>query len=107
MTYKIYTLKQLEEIADHIPIYIYNVIHNIVAMLDYEYGENRNVDEADGGFVVYADSQNEIDEAVKAMHLNKKIPELVDVIAGYTNTLYLKNNEYGINFIAPRELANE
>ena len=107
MVYKISTLKELEAVAEHIPICVYNKIHAIIAMLEHEYGADRNVDESDGGFVVYADSQTELDEAVTVMHLSKKIPELVDVIGGYINKFYLKNNEYGINFIAPREVKNK
>ena len=106
MFYKIGTLKDLEEIKEKLPSDVYYEIYAIVATLDREYGEDRNVDNSDGGFVVYADSQDEIKEAIKIMHLNKKMPELIDVICGYLNTFYLKNNEYGINFIAPRESKN-
>ena len=103
MYIKIGTLKQLAEVKSKIPNEIYDKIYSIVSMLDDLYDADRNVDNSDGGFVVYADSQDGIQEAVKVMHLNKKVPELTDVIGSYTNTLYLKNNEYGINFIAPRE----
>ena len=106
MIYKIGTLKQLETVKKNIPSDIYNKIYEIVAMLDREYGADRNVEDNDGGYVVYADSQDEIKQAIKLMRLNKKVPELVDVIGGYINKFYLKNNEYGINFIYPRESKN-
>jgi hypothetical protein len=101
MVYKIGTLKQFEEVKENIPSAVYNAIYSIVATLDREYGEHRNVDESDGGFVVYADSQDEIKDVIKVMHLNKKVPELMDDIGDYLNVLYLKNNEYGINFFCP------
>jgi len=101
MYYKIATLKQLEEVGEPIPLHPYHIIHKIVVMLDYEYGADRDVDEDDGGYVVYADSKDEIDEAVKVMGLANKVPEMIEDLQGYTNTLYLKNNEYAVNFIAP------
>jgi len=103
MYYKLGTIKDLEAVKDKIPTEVYDKIHEILSTLDNEYGANRNIDENDGGFVVYSDSQDGIDEALKITHLDKKMPELVDVIGGYINSFFLKNNEYGINFIAPRE----
>ena len=104
MIYKFTTIKELEKIGEHIPIHPYNVIYKILAMLEYEYGADRDeICESDGGMVVYADSQSELDEAIKQLHFDKKPPELVDDIGGYLNALYLRHNEYGVNFIAPRE----
>ena len=104
MIYKFTTIKELEKSGENIPIHPYNVIYNILAMLEYEYGADRNeICESDGGMVVYADSQEELAEAIKELHFDKKTPELVDDIDGYINTLYLRHNEYGVNFIAPRE----
>ena len=101
MYYKIGTLAELEKVKEKIPYDIYSKIYNIVSMLDSLYGEDRNVDESDGGYVVYADSQDEIQEAIKVLHFDKKVPELIEDMQGYTNTLYLENNEYGVNFVAP------
>jgi hypothetical protein len=108
MVYKIGTLEQLEEVKKKLPREIYIEIYGIVDTLDREYGADRNIDKSDGGYVVYADNQDEIKDAIKSMHLHKKMPELFDVIGddSYINTFYLKDNEYGINFIAPRELKN-
>ena len=104
MIYKFTTLKELEENGENIPIHPYNEIYKILEMLDYEYGADRDeICESDGGMVVYADSQEELDEAIKDLHFDKKTPELVDDIGGYLNTLYLRHNEFGVNFIAPRE----
>ena len=106
MYHKIGTIKQLEEIKEKISLDVYDKIYDIISVLDREYGADRNFEDNDGGFVIYADSQDEIDEVRNIMHLNKKVPELVDVIGGCTNVLYLKNNEFGINFIAPRKSKN-
>ena len=103
MYYKLGTIKELEEIKDKIPEEVYTKIHDILMTLDNEYGADRNIDESDGGFVVYSDNQDGIDEAIKVMHLDKKMPELVDSIGGYLNALYLRHNEYGVNFITPRD----
>ena len=103
MFYKITTLTELEEIKEKLPDEVYGKIHDIIATLDREYGEKRTIDTSDGGYVVYADSREEIDEAIKVMCFEKKTPELVDIIGGYLNTLYLRHNEFGVNFIAPRK----
>jgi antitoxin component HigA of HigAB toxin-antitoxin module len=102
MFYQINTVKELDEIKNKISDEVYDKIFEIISMLDRLYGENRTVDN-DGGFVVFANSQEELEEAIENLHFAKKEPELVDVIGGYLNTLYLRDNEFGVNFIAPRK----
>ena len=103
MIYKISTLSELAKVKTQLPTDVYNKIHAIVAMLEKEYGDDRDSMEADGGIVVYADTQAELAEAIKELHFGKKTPELVDTFGGFTNTLFFRHNEWAANFIAPRE----
>ena len=102
MVYKIISIKNLEEIKDKLPGDAYEKIYDIISVLDREYGEHRTV-ENDGGLVIYADTEEELEEAVKNLHFSRKTPELIDAFGGYVNKLYLRDNETGFNFIAPKK----
>jgi hypothetical protein len=108
MTYKIGTLKDLEEVQEKIPPDVYNKIHDIVSMLDREYGgaDTRNIDTSDGGIVLFGDSNGSIAEVEKIINLDKRVPEWVERIgAEYLNVLYIVTNEYSINVIIKKDIA--
>ena len=104
MIYKILNVKELEKVRENLPEEIYDKIFEILSTIDREYGdsEHRTI-ENDGGLVVYADSQEELDEAIKELRFDKKVPELIEVIGGYENKYYMLHNEWGANFFAPRK----
>jgi hypothetical protein len=113
MLYKIGTLEQFEKIKDKIPVEVRDKIQAIVTTLDREYGADRNVEDSDGGFVLFADSKESLTEVEKIIRIDKRVPELVESVGmEYLNVLFICNNEFGINLIiskdiAPKNLADE
>jgi hypothetical protein len=113
MLHKIGTVKELEKVKRKIPSDVFRKILEIVTILDREYGADRNIDENDGGFVLFADDEAGIAEAEKFVDIQKRTPEIVEqVVTEYVNTLYVKTNEFTINLISkktvtPKKLTDE
>jgi hypothetical protein len=102
---KIGTRREYAAVKHNLPETVREVIHKIVTALD-EYGVYRNITESDGGFVMFADSQEAIAEVEKIIDINKKLPEWVEPIGGdYLNALYLRHNEFAITLIIHRNIA--
>ena len=93
-----------------------NIICRQVRILSDEYGEYRDTDKDDGGYILYIEKGTPL-EAIKAIFdYSKSEPEQVDVIPASNgklySVLYLLNNEYSITVImseddAPSEILKE
>lgn len=107
MLYKIGTVNELETVRGKLPRGTYPTVHQIVAVLDKEYGADRNIDKEDGGFVLVAETVADLEQALTAYPvLGALKPEQVNICnGGYINALFLCNNEFGINLLMPRSLA--
>ncbi|SDF57535.1 hypothetical protein [Sporomusa acidovorans] len=77
---KIAHAHQLASIND-LPAEVMTVIREAVTILDNEYGESRDVDSSDGGFVLVIESKAEL-AALQEIRIDiaSDIPEYVDVI---------------------------
>ena len=80
-----------------------NIICQQVRILSDEYGEYRDTDKDDGGYVLYIEKGTPT-EAIKAIFdYSKSVPEQVDVIPTAKGkiyaALYLLNNEYSVTVI--------
>ena len=93
-----------------------NVIYQQVRILSDEYGEYRDVDKDDGGYIIYIEPGTDMQNAKKYFEYSKATPEQVDVVETSTcklyATFYILNNEYGITVImhegdAPKEILEE
>ncbi len=78
-----------------------------VKILDDEYGENRNVDYGDGGYVLVIEEKDEF-EMLKAIHIDVEeiVPEYVDIIECddgriFVSSLLLLGSDFGIVLIIP------
>jgi len=60
--YKIGTVTELEnlDIGDMIPQEVYQEAYRIAKMLDENFGDDRNVDEDDGGFVLIIEKEEDL-----------------------------------------------
>ena len=108
--YKAGTVKEIKEIEGKVPDRVYLEVLGIVTMLDQVYGEDRDIDNDDGGIVLVAENTGDLNyfsehymkfdsnrhEAVHLLHSEKE---------SYLNVLYLCNNEYGINLFIPLSIA--
>jgi hypothetical protein len=82
----------------------------LVKILDGLYGADRDVDNADGGFVLIAENVHDIAAiGERYMTLDRGLHEAVDVLKCkgelYVNVFFLCNNEFGINVIMPARIA--
>lgn len=106
---KIAHLHQLNKARD-LHKEIANTIREAVTILDNEYGENRNIDQDYGGFVLVIESMEEINHLKQInLELEQALPEYIDVIHipdgnAYTSSLILQGNDFGIVLIMPIEI---
>lgn len=106
---KIAHVKEVE-VLKGLPSEVIDVIRDAVTILDTEYGENRDIDSDDGGYVMILESEEEL-EGLKDLHIDVKmaIPEYTDRIQCkegqiFISTLVLLSNDFGIVIVMPLEL---
>jgi len=105
MIYKIGSVKQVEKLKKIIPEEVYKIILDIVVVLDREYGSKRNIDLNDGGYIIFFDGDNAIEEIKKIICTDINMAEWIEPVGTeYLNAFCLKNNEFGINYILPKKL---
>lgn len=98
MIYKLAHIKDLQKlpIAEQIVV---PVVEEILAILDEEYGEERNIDENDGGCVIYASCGTKSKDLINYFDYKNKICEDIKIKNGYAVVTYLLNNEYSVTLI--------
>jgi len=93
-----------------------NIIYQQVRILSSEYGEYRDTDKDDGGYVLYVEQGTPTDAIKAIFDYSKSVPEQVDVIptskGKIYSALYLLNNEYSVTVImseadVPSEILKE
>ena len=82
------------------------------SVLTAEYGEERNIDTADGGFILYATPGTRAEEIKAYFDYTKHTVEYVDVFGEVCSALYLLSNDYGVVIVlsvadAPDEIKKE
>lgn len=108
MLYIVGTQKEAEKLEGILPKDIFAEVTRIAAILDENYGEERDVFEDDGGYVCIVEKDSDVAE-LNARHeidLSEVIPELCTKISdGWLNGLILCSNEFGINIILSTQTA--
>ena len=79
------------------------LLQAILAVLDHEYGTNRNIDEDDGGYVIYASRGTKEEELKSAFDFSTKIWEDVEYHGNLVEIIYLLNNEYSVTLVLHEE----
>ena len=111
MVYKIGTIADL----DSLPLLddtTLELLHHHASVLTKEYGANRNVDEDDGGFVLYATPKTSVEDIKAYFDISKHSLECVNTYGSLCEAVYLPNNDYAVVIIlsiadAPTEIRNE
>lgn len=106
------TVTELAAFKEKLPEEIYQRAFNIVSMLDNVYGEERDVDKADGGCIFIVENGDDLDYFSK--HYINPDGEQHEVVRriksksgrDYLDLFFLCNNEYGINLFIPVSLAS-
>lgn len=110
MLHKVGTVREIEKIKNNLPNEVYQAALSIVTALDDNYGEDRDVDENDGGFVLIAENVSDLTEANEQyIQTDNDTHEYVNLVkceeTSYINALYLSNNEFGVNVFLPKAIA--
>ena len=111
MVYKIGTARELEDLPCVEPE-VRKVIENDVAVLDRYYGEKRDIDNDDGGYVLYCSPGATEEELLSYFNYKAYVPEFVNPVKGYLHAVFVLSNEYAISLImaandAPQKLKEE
>jgi hypothetical protein len=100
-------------LEDKIPGEVYREVLRVVSYLDEVFGAERNVDFEDGGFVVIAQSQEDLNWfAQTCVELESPTLEYVELVhsekGAYLNAFFLVNEyESGVTLFVPMSIAPE
>lgn len=105
---KIYSLKDKNKIATY-PVKVINNIISTIALLDENYGDNRDIEADLGGYIVIAENIVDI-EVLKQGNLQALIPEYTDIIesiegVNWTSSLFLLSSDFAIVVVTTEELS--
>lgn len=105
---KIFKEQQLNALGAY-PGAVVEVIAETIAILDENYGEERDVDKDLGGYVLIAENIVDI-EVLKKGVLKDAVNEYTDVIEGsegvnYTSSLFLLSSDYAVVVVTIEELS--
>ena len=111
MVYKISNVSDLEGI----PItdsFTYDLLYHYAKVLTYEYGEERNVDTDDGGYVLYCPPNTKAEDIKAYFDYTKHTLESADRYGSLIAAMYILHNEFAVTIImssddAPIEIIKE
>ena len=99
MVYKVGTVAELDGLALNIPQAVIDAMRNELVLLDYAYGATRNVDNEDGGFVLYCTPGTTLSELRDCFNPEGRVFEWVERINSeppYCSSLYIVTNDYAV-----------
>ena len=113
--FKAGTVAELEslELKEKMPEEIYQEVLRVVSYLDDTFGEDRDVDDEDGGFVFIAEDKEDLDYfASNCVELESPTLEYVELVSSdkkpYLNAFFLVNEyAYGMTLFVPTCIAPE
>ena len=105
---KIYSLKDKSEIVKY-PVEVINNLISTIALLDKNYGEERDINNDLGGYVVIVENIVDI-EMLKQGKLKGLVAEYTDIIecsegVNWTSSLFLLFSDFSIVVVTPEELS--
>ena len=114
MVYRLGTLSDLSKLPS-IDEKLKKVIAENLKILDDNYGNLRDIDTDNGGYVLYAEPGTKDTEVLSWFDYEEYIPEYVDYIDSdpeYCSILYLVSDDYGVVVLTalkdtPKEIANK
>lgn len=107
MLYRVGTTAELPILRDSLPERVYTEVLRGVAILDCEYGSDRNYLES-GGYSVIAETAEDILTFKTIVDYDKHLPEWVTVIGkdtGFISALFLLNDDFSIMIYTLRNIA--
>ena len=103
MVYKLGTAEDMSTLASaSVPAAVRRALMEDLAILDREYGAERNIDHSDGGFLLYCTPGTKPVELKPFFDPGKHIPEWAEPVKdepAYTTALYLLTNDYAVELV--------
>ena len=102
MIYKLGHVKDLRNLPIT-ELKVLPLLQAILAVLDEEYGPDRDVEEDDGGYILYANRGTKEEELKAAFDFSTKVWEDVEYHGNLVEIIYLLNNEYSVTLVLHKE----
>ena len=111
MVYKLGTAGDMSKLASVlVPTAVRRALMEDLAILDREYGAERNIDHSDGGFLLYCTPGTKPTEVKTFFDPGKHIPEWAEPVRdepAYTMALYLLTNDFAVELVvATQDVEN-
>ena len=107
MVFKLGTVEDMKILPQLEPS-LRDYIKYLLLVLDTEYSTDRDIDNNDGGYVVFVTEDTPMNEIKEAFDYTRHTVECVEVGEAYSTAVYLLNNEYTVMLIMPtNELPDE
>jgi hypothetical protein len=109
---KIAHVREVEALRG-LPSEVIDVIRDAVIILDTEYGEHRDVDGGDGGYVLIVESKDDLEELIDfKICVKTSMPEYVDSIKCgdgqmFTSTMVMLSDDYSIIVVMILDLLRD
>ena len=105
---KIFSKEQLRKVINY-PEEVIDSIYEIIEIIDDNYGQNRNIYNDLGGYVLVAENIVDI-EIFKQEKLKGLVPEYTDIIecseeVNWTFSLFLLSSDFSIVVVTTEELS--
>ena len=105
---KLYKKEQLEEVKQKYSKEMIQEAEEIIILLDKNYGMNREVDKDLGGYILIAESEEDVAD-IKANIIKGLIEEYTDLIKSddgidYYSSLFLLYDDYSVVVFSTKEL---
>ena len=107
MLYKVGTTKELSFLKNRLPEQVYSEVFRGVAILEGEYGAERDYSES-GGYSVIVETKEDILALKKIVDFDTHFCEWVTTIGkdtGYLSALFLMSNDFSIMAYMPRKIT--
>ena len=102
MVFKLGTVEDMKILPPLEPS-LRDYIKYLLLVLDTEYGTDRDIDNSDGGYIVFVTEGTSKNEIKKVFDYTKHTVEYVEVGEAYSTAVYMLNNEYTVMLIMPTE----
>ena len=111
MVYKIGNLADVKKLTD-ISMDVWQLLYHHARVLSTEYGEDRNIDNDDGGFVLYCTPGTKGEDIKACFDYTKHTMESIDRHGQLYAAIYILTNEFAVTIVgsivdAPHQFINE
>lgn len=106
LLYKVGTYNDIKSLPSNIPDSVVSCIAFNVSILDKEYGMQRNIDQDDGGYCLFAETAYDVHLMYAAVDFDTHPCEWIDLLPDgkYCSSLFLLSNDFAIVCIIPVSL---